>query len=235
MNGHGASRKAQLITRPFVFLILATLACLNVTAQTTISQASALADNKPKADKVEEKKDVKPATKTTAQQAPKQLKIGSVNFSGSLRLRVENYGWFDTPGFEDKYTFGAAVLRLGAGQQREKLDWQVEGEFPVLINLPDKAIAPAPQGQLGLGANYFAANLHQDGSAILKQAYARFKNLFGDKSNSLRVGRFEFIDGAETNPSDQTIATLKRDQISQRLIGSFGFSHVGRSFDAVQY
>ena len=47
----------------------------------------------------------------------KQLKIGDINVSGSLRVRVENWDWWETPGFDDHYTFGAAVLRLSLGQQ----------------------------------------------------------------------------------------------------------------------
>ncbi len=176
-----------------------------------------------------------PAAKTAAPQSPRQRKIGGVNFNGSLRVRVENYGWFETPGFEDDYTFGAAVLRLSVGQQKERYDWQVEGEFPLLLNLPTRALAPAPQGQLGLGGNYFAANGRQDASAVLKQAYVRVKGIFGDKASSLRAGRFEFADGLETTPADATLATLKREHIAHRLIGHFGFTHVGRSFDAVQY
>ncbi|MGQ0762077.1 MAG: alginate export family protein [Acidobacteriota bacterium] len=176
-----------------------------------------------------------PAKPAATPQPPKQLKLGNVNFSGSLRLRAENYRWFETPGFEDDYTFGAAVLRLSLSQQKEKFEWLVEGEFPVLINLPERAVAPAPPGQLGLGGSYFAASGRQDGSAILKQAYVRVKSLFGDKPSSLRFGRFEFVDGLETAPADATLAVLKRDHVAHRLIGHFGFTHVGRSFDAVQY
>jgi hypothetical protein len=167
--------------------------------------------------------------------APKQLKLGKVNVSGSLRLRAESYGWFETPGFDDAYTFGAAQLRLSLGQQRERWDWLVEGEFPVLFNLPERAVAPAPRGQLGLGASYFAANGRQDASAVLKQAYVKAKGLFGDSRSSLKVGRFEFVDGLEMMPKDATLAALKRERLAHRLIGNFGFSHVGRSFDAVQY
>jgi hypothetical protein len=145
-----------------------------------------------------------------------------VNLNGSLRLRVENHGWFKAPNFEDEYTFGAAVLRLALSQQREKFDWHVEGQFPALINLPERAVAPAPQGQLGLGGSYFAASNRQDASAVLKQAFVRVKGVFGDKASSLRVGRFEFADGAETTPADATLAALKRDHIAQRLVGSFG-------------
>lgn len=167
--------------------------------------------------------------------APKQRKIGALNVSGSLRLRAESYGWFETPNYEDSYTFGAAVLRLGVGQQKERYDWLIEGEFPVLFNLPEHAAPPAPQGQLGPGASYFAASGRQDASAILKQAFVRVKGVFGDKASTLRVGRFEFADGAETTPADATLAALKREHLAHRLVGNFGWSHVGRSFDAVQY
>ena len=45
----------------------------------------------------------------------------------------------------------------------------------------------------------------------------------------------ELIDGTEVTPKDATLAGLKRDRIAHRLIGNFGFSDVGRSFDGVQY
>jgi hypothetical protein len=86
-----------------------------------------------------------------------------------------------------------------------------------------------------LGGSYFAANGDQRAGAILNQAFVRLKNLGTDKSSSLRIGRFEFADGAETTPADPTLATLKRDHIAHRLIGNFGFSHIGRSFDGVHF
>jgi len=176
-----------------------------------------------------------PPKQGAAAKAPRQLKLGKVNVGGSLRLRAENHGWFETPGFDDEYTFGAAQLRLSLGQQFEKWDWLVEGQFTGLFNLPERAVAPAPRGQLGLGASYFAANGRQDAGAALRQAFVRARGVFGDKPSSLRVGRFEFVEGAETSPSDPTLAALKRERIAHRLVGNFGFSHVGRSFDAVQY
>jgi Alginate export len=174
-------------------------------------------------------------SKAAPAQTPSAIRIGELTISGSLRARLENWSWFETSAAEPDYTFGAAVLRLSLSQQRERFDWQVEGEFPALINLPERSIAPAPQGQLGLGASYFAANGEQDASAILKQAFVRLKGLGGDKPSSFRIGRFEFVDGAETTPEDPTLAVLKRDHIAHRLIGTFGFSHVGRSFDGAQY
>lgn len=174
------------------------------------------------------------AASSSKAQSSNEIKIGGVTFSGSIRLRVENWNWFETSAADDSYTFGAALLRLSLSQKTERIDWQVEGAFPALINLPDRAIAP-PQGQLGVGASYFAANGAQDGTAILKQAFVRVKGLAGDTASSLRIGRFEFADGTEIIPSDPTLAVLKRDHIAHRLIGPFSFTHIQRSFDGAHY
>jgi Alginate export len=180
-----------------------------------------------------------PATSSTSKQkessTSSHLHFGSVRLSGSLRGRAEDWAWFEAPPYTDYYTFGALTLRLALSQQTDHLDWMVEGEFPSLINLPEHAIAPAPQGQLGLGAAYFVANHQQVASAVPKQAYVRFKFSLGDQPSSLRLGRFEFSDGSETTPKNPILAVLKRERISQRLIGPFGFSHVMRSFDGLQF
>src|SRR5215213_9542714 len=131
------SRTRQIVRLPATLIAVA-LACAGAAAQAPPAKAPSLADSKPKLGKAVATVGDKDATKTpaaAAAKAHKQLKLGGADFSGSLRLRVENYGWFDAPGFEDDYTFGAAVLRLSLGQKREKLDWLVEGEFPVLVNL----------------------------------------------------------------------------------------------------
>jgi len=166
---------------------------------------------------------------------PKPIKIGDVVLSGSVRGRMEDWGWFETPGGENDYTFGALTLRLALSQTKKRVDWQIEGIFPFLFHLPTDAVLPPPQGQLGLGASYFAASGRQDGSASVRQAFVRFKSIFGDAASSLRLGRFEFAEGAEVAPADATLAALKRDRIAQRLVGPFGFSHIGRGFDGVQY
>jgi len=176
-----------------------------------------------------------PASLYAQAQPPKPKKLGPVEVTGSLRLRAESWNWFDTSAADGTYGFGASLLRLGIGQKRSKFDWQVEIAQPLLLNLPDDAIAPPPQGQLGLGATYFATNGRRFSALVfLKQGFVRFKGVGGD-ANSLRLGRFEFMEGAETAPKDPTLAALKRDRVAHRLIGNFGFSHVGRSFDALQF
>jgi hypothetical protein len=57
----------------------------------------------------------------------------------------------------------------------------------------------------------------------------------GNRAHSLQIGRFEFLDGSEVVPKNATLAAVKRDRVAQRLIGNFGFSDVGRSFDGVHY
>jgi len=220
------SEKFALVSKLMLSTILLTL----VMALPVCAQQAALAEGKSAPTPAP-----KPAATPAPQASPAPLKIGSVVVSGSLRLRAENWSWFETDKAEPAYTFGAATLRLALSQQKERYEWQVEGEVPVFLGLPDKAIAPAPQGQLGLGGTYYAATGRQDASVIFKQGFVRFKGLFGDKASSLKLGRFEFNDGLEVMPSDATLATVKRDHISQRLIGAFGFSHVGRSFDGLLY
>jgi hypothetical protein len=156
-----------------------------------------------------------------------------VKLSGSLRVRAETWSFFETPGFDDDYLFGAALLRASAAQQvNPNLDWQLELAAPMLFALPDRAVAPAPRGQLGLGGTYYAANGDTDAATLFpKQAFVRYRS----GAHSIRAGRFEFGEGNEVAPKNASLAAVKNGRIAQRLIGSFGFSHVQRSADGAQY
>lgn len=158
-----------------------------------------------------------------------------LTFSASARVRAEAWDWFtpSTPA-DERYGFMATVLRGGVGMKRPGFDWQVDLAVPVLLGLPDSAVAPAPQGQLGLGATYRAENGNRIVGLVAKQAFVRVKLGSSNSGSSVRLGRFEFNDGQETQPKDPTLAWLKRERIAQRLIGTFGFTHVGRSFDGLQ-
>ena len=159
--------------------------------------------------------------------------VGGFALSGYLRSRLENYNWFETPGFDDNYTFSGHQLRLAAVKSSPKLDIQFDLQQTLLTNLPDRAIAPAPRGILGLGGNYYAANGEQDGALTVKQAFLRFKGAVG-KGSAVRLGRFEFNEGVETVAKDPTLNWLKTQRIASRLVATFGFTHTGRSFDGVQ-
>ncbi len=171
-----------------------------------------------------------PAATPKPAASSKPYKIGDWTISGSLRARGEYWDWFNTPGFDDNYTFGASLLRIAAARQSKNNDITLEVAQPTLFGLPGNAVAPAPAGQLGAGGSYRAVNGGQDGSLFIKTAAIKFKNL-GSAANSLRLGRFEFDEGLEVLPKDPSLAWLKRARIADRLIGNFGFTHVQRSFD----
>jgi hypothetical protein len=157
---------------------------------------------------------------------------GELLIHGSIRTRVEGWDWFEGAG-NSAYAFSGSQARLSVGQSGKRVDWLIEMEAPLLLGMPTDAIASGAQGALGLGGNYTAANDRSSyaGMVFAKQAYLRWKA----GAQALRVGRFEFSDGAEMMPADATLAWVKRERVAQRLIGPFGWSHVGRSFDGLQY
>jgi hypothetical protein len=149
-------------------------------------------------------------------------------FSGSMRVRAESWKWFETPGADDDYRFLGAQLRVAAKKKLGPVEGQLELAAPLLMNLPEGATAPAPRGQLGLGASYAQANNSGTYAAglFVKQAWLRY--------GMFKAGRFEFTEGSERMPADPQLAAVRRDRVANRLIGTFGFTHVGRSFDGVQ-
>jgi alginate export protein len=176
------------------------------------------------------------ASPAYAQSAAGQpIHIGDAVVSGSLRTRMYSWNWFGGAADGD-YVYPGSLLRINVAQSRPAIDWQIETAVPILLDLPQTAVAPAPRGQLGLGASYFAANGNATSAGVfIKQGVVRFKRLAGINGQSLKIGRMEFNDGAEVAPKNPTLADLKRDRISQRLLGNFGFSDVGRSIDGALY
>lgn len=168
------------------------------------------------------------------------FKLGE-NWELSLynRTRVEFWNWFETrssvPSSQDNndYTFFANQLRVGLAYQRDWLKGFFELQNTALVSLPSDAVAPAPQAALGAGAVYFTHNRRGDDASVFpKQAYLTM-NLkpLGLPGLSLTGGRFEFAEGLEALTGDPTLDWLKRVRVAERLIGPFGWSHVGRSFD----
>ena len=161
-------------------------------------------------------------------------KLGPLDISVNWRTRTEGWNWFEGNTGNSGYGLWNSLLRVGIGQSREHFDWFLEGEQPSLLGLPDDAVVAAPQGQLGLGGAYYAANNGHVNTAngFVKQAFVNFKGL---GPAGLKVGRFEYFDGAEVKPSDPFLATVIQTRITHRLISNFGFSAVQRAFDGVQF
>ncbi|MBI3302754.1 MAG: alginate export family protein [Deltaproteobacteria bacterium] len=157
-----------------------------------------------------------------------------LSVSGSLRVRGEFWHWFaSTGGRNNDYRFVGTVARGALQWTDAAFEVMIEGQNSALLHLPDDAAAPAPQGALGLGAIYFVHNRRQDDTSVfLKQGFLTLKRL-GLKGLTLKGGRFEFAEGLEVMTQEPTLDWLKTMRLGQRLIGPFGFSHVGRAFDGL--
>jgi hypothetical protein len=165
-------------------------------------------------------------------------RLGDLTVTASLRSRVYFWDWFQPAAGNNSYQYSGNLFRVGLSQNRDGWDWNAEFAVPFLLALPSGATGTGPnQGALGLGSNYAAANSGAANTAMIfpKQLFVRFDGLGGNKKHTLQLGRFEFLDGSEIAPKNATLAALKRDRVAQRLIGNFGFSDVGRSFDGVHY
>ncbi len=148
------------------------------------------------------------------------------------RTRVNTTQWFAATPNPELYGHVDSLLRISLAQRLRHFDWQAELSQSSELFLPKDAVSSvAAQGQLGLGANYFAANGNntEAAAAAFKTGFLRY-HLRNDR-DTVRLGRFEFFDGAETTPENATLLWLQNYRIAQRLIGNFGFSNGQRSFD----
>jgi Alginate export len=171
--------------------------------------------------------------KTRPAQTTTKYKTRALDISINWRARVEGWDWFEGSSGNNNYALGHSLLRIAIGQGLDRVDWQVEAAQDTILGLPTNAVVAAPQGQLGLGGTYYAANGNSENnaSAFVKQAFVRFKDV---ASTDVKIGRFEYFDGLEVKPSDPSLATLVQTRIAHRLISNFGFSAVQRSFDGAQ-
>jgi hypothetical protein len=164
---------------------------------------------------------------------PPKHKIGPLEISINWRTRTEGWNWFQGKTGNSDYPLWDSLLRVGIGQTGEHIDWFVEGEQPSILGLPNNAVVAAPQGQLGLGGTYYAANNNHINVAngFVKQGFVNFKHL---GPAGLKLGRFEYFDGLEVTPKDPLLATVILTRISSRLISNFAFAAVQRTYDGVQ-
>jgi len=110
----------------------------------------------------------------------------------------------------------------------------LEGSQNAVFDVPSTSVSPVTaHGQLGLGGTYYAANANNTlpVAASVRQAFVRYHGR--GPSTTLRIGRFEYFDGQETQPANPTLVWLQANRVAQRLIGNFGFSNGQRSFDGV--
>ncbi|MFN2974760.1 alginate export family protein [Terriglobus aquaticus] len=174
--------------------------------------------------------DTRPQTPVLPANAPAGKPVVNV----LLRERGNATQWFGALPNPETYGHGDSLLRLSLAQRLQRLDWQLEMSNSAELALPTDAVSPvSAQGQLGLGGTYFASNSNNNFPAAVsfKTGFARFH--FHNDKGLFRLGRFEFLDGAETTPKNTALNWVQTNRIAQRLIGNFGFSNGQRSLDGV--
>ena len=157
-----------------------------------------------------------------------------VTVTASVRERTNATEWFAATEPAEQYGHQDSLLRLGIGQRVRHFDYQLELGQSSELALPSDAVsAVAAQGQLGLGATYYASNNNNQDpvAASLRQGFLRYH--FNDDKDAVRLGRFEFFDGQEMPQKNGTLAWLQANRVAQRLVGNFGFSNGQRSFDGL--
>jgi hypothetical protein len=167
----------------------------------------------------------------------------NLRVQGELRARYEGYDFFQptigkpagTIANHNDYSFGTLRARLGVSFTSDWLDAFAQGQYTGLYALPEQAFAGAPVGPLGLGGAYYRDNGNSvnPNEVFLKQGYVNLKlqKLVGLPGATLKGGRFEINDGQEYKTGDAKFDQLKATRVGGRLIGTFDFSHVTRSFD----
>lgn len=175
--------------------------------------------------------DTRPQNTILAATAPSGPPIVNV----LLRERANATQWFSALSNPETYGHGDSLLRIAIAQRVHRIDWQLEMSNSAELALPTDAVSPVTaQGQLGLGGTYYAGNSNNSFPAAVsfKTGFARL-HLNHDKT-LIRLGRFEFLDGAETTPKNTTLAWLQTNRVAQRVIGNFGFSNGQRSLDGIE-
>ncbi len=158
-----------------------------------------------------------------------------VSFSFLSRNRADAVNYYDDGTYTSTYPYVEHLLRIAIAQRIGRFDWQAELAENTVFDVPTTSVDPVgARGQLFLGGTYYASNGPMNttpAAASFKQGWLRYHGK--GPGTTLRIGRFEFFDGAETTPKDPTLLWLQTNRIAQRLVGNFGFSNGQRSFDGI--
>lgn len=161
---------------------------------------------------------------------------GKITAGGEVAVRYSNWNWFQPAGgtFDNSYDYFFSRSRLNLELESGSFRAFLQAQDVHMAGLPENSAAPAPQGPLGIGAIY---NLHtrddNPHSLIIRQAYIDLPKLFSENL-SLRLGRFDYVDGKEVMYKNPKVNQIKNIRLAERLIGPFGWSSFGRSFDGFQ-
>lgn len=161
---------------------------------------------------------------------------GSLEADLSINARYEYWDWFTRQGQvqDNSYDYSFVRSRLGFSLALPSIKAYVQAQDTRMWGLPGDSIGAPPAGPLGIGAIYYLHGGQRDyHSTVIRQAYLEIPGLFQDRV-SAKVGRFDYIDGLEVAYKNPKVMWLKKIRLAERLIGPFGWSSFGRSFDGIE-
>ncbi|NOQ37130.1 MAG: hypothetical protein GQ569_14760 [Methylococcaceae bacterium] len=173
-----------------------------------------------------------------AAEKEKKRPLGQINdylrIKGHLQGSYEAWNYFQpSPAVNNnnQYDLWGVRARLGLELKSDYVDGYVEGQYLGAFGVPDDSISK-PGGALGLGGAYFALTRSTSPeNTFLRQAYLTFKaDELGLKGLSLKLGRFEYMDGMEYKTGNRKFDMTKRKRIAQRLLGTY-VVYMQRTFD----
>ncbi len=144
------------------------------------------------------------------------------------RIRGEFVDWFATPpggpNRNYRYDFLGNKFQLGVRVSKDP--------YELFVQFQDSTLAHVPDDGVGIGSIYYA-NTRRDlqNGAILRNAWFGAKRPFGLDGVSLRAGRMLYSDAMDVPATAPNLKWIQLNRLSQRLIGPFDYTHVGRSFD----
>jgi hypothetical protein len=148
-----------------------------------------------------------------------------------VRTRYENFNYFNNNiNNKNNYSFWGTNFKYSFVNNFNNNKFGLTLLTPYLINLPSNSTSSV--GPLGLGAIYYQFSNPNNIAFIIKEFYLDL-SLYKDKNESInfKIGRFDFNDGTYALPKNETLKWIRLNKIQQRMIGTFGFSHIQRSFE----
>ncbi len=120
------------------------------------------------------------------------------------------------------YSFGSARGRFGADTTWKSLTLHGFGQAAISYNVPNDA-------PFGPGSAYFSNSGNESSPRHLR--VAELSLIYKQGFVTATVGRQGLMDGAETMSGLTRFDTIKRERLSERLIGNWDWPNVGRRYD----
>jgi hypothetical protein len=147
------------------------------------------------------------------------------------RLRGEFVDWFQplptSPAPNYRYDFLDNKFQIGVRVTR--------APYELFLQFQDSALGFVPANAVGVGGIYYANTMRrtQNGAIFRNGWISAAGELAGDRV-AVKAGRQLYSSAAEVPSRDPSLKWLQANRLSQRFIGPFDYTAVGRSFDGGQ-